>query len=223
MGTRSQSLRSNCIGGSWNYLLQDDVLGGSGGLTSVQLQVQPQVLPAFDERVFEHICLGPRGYDFRLRIVPPDASRLIVEVTNMVPANLPLEVYIRREAFPDPDNLDVNDRVAILQGPGIVSISVRDVPALQSGTYFVLFHNPSGVNLCFDVAIYGERNLSSKFTRTIEGSSVTLADVARTVASVHEVVALGQLDPETVITPGIFVSQVVQVPRVQTQGGGFKA
>jgi len=171
--------------GSWNYLLQDDVLGGSGGLTSVQLQVQPQVLPAFDERVFENICLGPRGYDFRLRIVPPDASRLIVEVTNMVPANLPLEVYIRREAFPDPDNLDVNDRVAILQGPGIVSISVRDVPALQSGTYFVLFHNPSGVNLCFDVAIYGERNLSSKFTRTIEGSSVTLADVARTVASVQ--------------------------------------
>jgi hypothetical protein len=84
--------------GSWNYLLQDDVLGGSGGLTSVQLQVQPQVLPAFDERVFENICLGPRGYDFRLRIVPPDASRLIVEVTNMVPANLPLEVYIRRES-----------------------------------------------------------------------------------------------------------------------------
>jgi hypothetical protein len=75
--------------------------------------------------------------------------------------------------------------VAILQGPGIVSISVRDVPVLQSGTYFVLFHNPSGVNLCFDVAIYGERNLSSKFTRTIEGSSVTLADVARTVASVQ--------------------------------------
>jgi hypothetical protein len=26
-----------------------------------------------------------------------------------------------------------------------------------------------------------------------------------------------------VVTPGIFVSQVVQVPRVQTQGGGFKA
>jgi 3-oxoadipate CoA-transferase alpha subunit len=45
----------------------------------------------------------------------------------------------------------------------------------------------------------------------------------RTVVSVHEVVELGQLDPETVITPGIFVSQVVQVPRVQTQGGGFKA
>ena len=171
--------------GAWNYLLQDDVLGGSGTLNSVQLQVQPQVLPAFEERVFENICLPPQGYDFRLRIVPPDASRLIIEVTNMVPANLPLEVYIRREAFPDPGNPDVNDRVATLLGPGIISISVRDVPALQAGTYFVLFHNPSGVELCFDVAIYGERNLSSKFTRTIEGRSASLADVARTVASVQ--------------------------------------
>ena len=43
-----------------------------------------------------------------------------------------------------------------------------------------------------------------------------------TVASVHEVVELGQLDPEAIVTPGIFVSQVVQVPRVATQAGGFK-
>ncbi|MDO5624323.1 MAG: 3-oxoacid CoA-transferase subunit A [Pseudomonadota bacterium] len=44
-----------------------------------------------------------------------------------------------------------------------------------------------------------------------------------TVASVHEVVALGELDPESIVTPGIFVSKVVQVPRVATQAGGFKA
>lgn len=43
-----------------------------------------------------------------------------------------------------------------------------------------------------------------------------------TVASVHEVVALGQLEPEAIVTPGIFVSKVVQVPRVATQAGGFK-
>ena len=33
---------------------------------------------------------------------------------------------------------------------------------------------------------------------------------------------LGSLDPESIVTPGIFVSHVVQVPRVATQGGGFK-
>jgi acyl CoA:acetate/3-ketoacid CoA transferase len=34
-----------------------------------------------------------------------------------------------------------------------------------------------------------------------------------TVASVHEVVPLGALDPEAVVTPGLFVQRVVQVPR----------
>jgi len=44
----------------------------------------------------------------------------------------------------------------------------------------------------------------------------------RTVASVHEVVPLGALDPETVVTPGIFVTHVVQVPRRATAAGGFQ-
>ncbi len=42
-----------------------------------------------------------------------------------------------------------------------------------------------------------------------------------TVATVHEVVALGALDPEHVVTPGIFVNQVVLIPRVATQAGGI--
>jgi 3-oxoadipate CoA-transferase alpha subunit len=44
----------------------------------------------------------------------------------------------------------------------------------------------------------------------------------RTVATVHEVVALGSLDPEHIVTPGIFVSQIVKVERLATQAGGFK-
>ncbi|RYF40417.1 MAG: 3-oxoacid CoA-transferase subunit A [Comamonadaceae bacterium] len=45
----------------------------------------------------------------------------------------------------------------------------------------------------------------------------------RTVATVHEVVELGALDPEAIVTPGIFVHQVVRIDRVATQAGGFKA
>ncbi len=45
----------------------------------------------------------------------------------------------------------------------------------------------------------------------------------RTVATVHAVRELGELDPEAVITPGIFVSQIVQVARVATQGSGARA
>ena len=44
-----------------------------------------------------------------------------------------------------------------------------------------------------------------------------------TVATVHEIVELGALDPETIVTPGIHVRQVVKVARVATQAGGFKA
>ena len=44
----------------------------------------------------------------------------------------------------------------------------------------------------------------------------------KTVATVHEVVELGALDPEAIVTPGIFVHQIVQIDRTATQAGGFK-
>jgi 3-oxoadipate CoA-transferase alpha subunit len=44
----------------------------------------------------------------------------------------------------------------------------------------------------------------------------------RTIATVHEIVELGEMDPETVVTPGIFVSSIVKIDRVATQAGGFK-
>lgn len=46
---------------------------------------------------------------------------------------------------------------------------------------------------------------------------------ARTIASVHEIGELGDLDPEAVVTPGIHVSHIVKITRVATQAGGFKA
>jgi acyl CoA:acetate/3-ketoacid CoA transferase len=34
-----------------------------------------------------------------------------------------------------------------------------------------------------------------------------------TIAQVYEIVELGALDPECIVTPGIFVTRVVKVPR----------
>ncbi|QJC57750.1 3-oxoadipate CoA-transferase subunit A [Polaromonas vacuolata] len=51
---------------------------------------------------------------------------------------------------------------------------------------------------------------------------VMAAAARKTVATVHEIVALGELDPEHIITPGIFVRQVVLIDRVATQAGGTK-
>jgi 3-oxoadipate CoA-transferase alpha subunit len=33
-----------------------------------------------------------------------------------------------------------------------------------------------------------------------------------TIAQVREIVNLGDLDPETVVTPGIFVARIVEIP-----------
>jgi 3-oxoadipate CoA-transferase alpha subunit len=44
----------------------------------------------------------------------------------------------------------------------------------------------------------------------------------KTVATVHDIAELGTLDPEHIVTPGIFVTHIVRVERVATQAGGFK-
>jgi len=44
----------------------------------------------------------------------------------------------------------------------------------------------------------------------------------KTVATVYEIKELGELDPEAVVTPGIYVSRIVKIPRVATQAGGFR-
>jgi 3-oxoadipate CoA-transferase alpha subunit len=44
-----------------------------------------------------------------------------------------------------------------------------------------------------------------------------------TVASVHEVVELGELDPEVIVTPGIFVQRVVKIARTTTVASGIKS
>ena len=43
-----------------------------------------------------------------------------------------------------------------------------------------------------------------------------------TIATVHEIVPLGSLDPECVVTPGIFVQRIVRIDRVATSAGGFR-
>ncbi|HSV51330.1 MAG TPA: 3-oxoacid CoA-transferase subunit A [Burkholderiaceae bacterium] len=44
----------------------------------------------------------------------------------------------------------------------------------------------------------------------------------QTIATVHEIHELGSLDPENIVTPGIFVRKIVRIDRVATQAGGFK-
>jgi len=64
-------------------------------------------------------------------------------------------------------------------------------------------------------------NLEYRMTARNFGPIMAMA-AKTTVASVHEFVELGGMNPESVVTPGIFVQRLVQVPRQATSGGGFK-
>jgi 3-oxoadipate CoA-transferase, alpha subunit len=44
----------------------------------------------------------------------------------------------------------------------------------------------------------------------------------RTVASVHDIVDLGELDPECIVTLGLFVSSIVKIPYVPTRPVGVR-
>ncbi|WP_157264220.1 3-oxoacid CoA-transferase subunit A [Azohydromonas aeria] len=64
-------------------------------------------------------------------------------------------------------------------------------------------------------------NLSYRMTARNFGPVMAMA-ARTTVATVHEVVELGSLDPESVVTPGLFVQRIVPIDRVATTAGGFK-
>lgn len=64
-------------------------------------------------------------------------------------------------------------------------------------------------------------NLTYRMTARNFGPSMAMA-CKTSIASVHEIVELGALDPEAIVTPALFVSKIVQVPRQATQAGGFK-
>ena len=64
-------------------------------------------------------------------------------------------------------------------------------------------------------------NLTYRMTARNFGPVMAMA-AKITVATVHEIVELGSLDPEAVVTPGLFVQRVVTVARHATTAGGFK-
>ena len=62
------------------------------------------------------------------------------------------------------------------------------------------------------------------YRKTARNFGPVMAMAARTtVATVYELVPLGELDPEAVVTPGVFVQRVVRIERSRTAAGGIRA
>ncbi len=69
----------------------------------------------------------------------------------------------------------------------------------------------------------GDRWGNLVYRKTARNFGPVMATAAKiTVATVHEVVELGGLDPEAIVTPGIFVRRVVPIARIPTQPVGVR-
>jgi 3-oxoadipate CoA-transferase, alpha subunit len=90
------------------------------------------------------------------------------------------------------------------------------------GKHYVL-EMPIHADLALIKAERGDRWGNLTYRKAARNFGPVMAMAAKkTVATVHEIVELGGLDPEHIITPGLFVHQIVRIERVATEAGGFK-
>ena len=90
------------------------------------------------------------------------------------------------------------------------------------GKHYVL-ETPIHGDVALIKAEKGDRWGNLVYRKAARNFGPVMATAARTtVATVHELVELGELDPEHIVTPGIFVRHVVKIDRVATQAGGMK-
>ena len=86
-----------------------------------------------------------------------------------------------------------------------------------------VLESPIHAELALIKAERGDRWGNLTYRKTARNFGPIMAMAAKTaVASVHEFVALGELDPEHIVTPGIFVQRVVLVARTATSTAGLK-
>src|SRR3954466_7644865 len=80
------------------------------------------------------------------------------------------------------------------------------------GREYVLEH-PIRADFALIKAYQGDRWGNLVYRKTARNFGPIMASAAKcTIAQVREIVNLGDLDPEAVVTPGIFVSRVVEIP-----------
>jgi len=91
-----------------------------------------------------------------------------------------------------------------------------------NGKFYVL-EMPIYADVALIKAETGDRWGNLLYRKAARNFGPVMATAAKmTVATVHVVVELGALDPERIVTPGIFVSKIVKIDRVATEAGGFK-
>ncbi|TXI70962.1 MAG: 3-oxoacid CoA-transferase subunit A [Limnohabitans sp.] len=93
---------------------------------------------------------------------------------------------------------------------------------LINGRHYVL-EMPIHGDVALVKAEVGDRWGNLTYRKSARNFGPVMATAARcTVATVHRIAELGELDPESIVTPGIHVSRIVRIDHVATQAGGIK-
>jgi 3-oxoadipate CoA-transferase alpha subunit len=88
---------------------------------------------------------------------------------------------------------------------------------LIDGKHYVL-ESPLHADFALVKAFKGDRWGNLVYRKTARNFGPIMASAAKTaIVQVSKVVPLGELDPEEIVTPGIFVQRVIEVPQATHQ------
>ena len=106
-------------------------------------------------------------------------------------------------------------------GAGTLLAEGKETRQIDGRAYVLEY--PIHADVALIKAERGDRWGNLTYRKTARNFGPVMASAAAlTVASVHEIVELGELDPEAVVTPGLFVQRVVKVARTITGPAGFR-
>lgn len=106
-------------------------------------------------------------------------------------------------------------------GVGTLLTKDSEIREINGKTYALQF--PLFADLALIKAETGDRWGNLTYRKAARNFGPVMATAARrTVASVRNLVDLGDIDPEVIVTQGIYVNSLIQVDYSSTRPGGFK-
>ncbi len=133
--------------GLWLFRVIDNHLTQTGAVTGFALLLEPQDLTKGMVATVE-----PHAWKYFSVDVPPEATNLTVILTFLSNSVGPLDLYIRRDAFPNPTEYD-KCLLGIVAPGGSLSIGKADSPPLNAGRYYIGVYNPTTTPQTFELKV----------------------------------------------------------------------
>ena len=106
---------------------------------------------------------------------------------------------------------------------GVNTLLTQDSETREINGKTYALQYPLFADLALVKAETGDRWGNLTYRKAARNFGPVMATAARrTVASVRSIVELGALDPEVIVTPGIYVNSLIQIDYSQTRAGGIK-